>query len=379
MPGAWRELLEAERTVALEREGELRRVKQREYAEQQLRVEAEDRLVGIDRASRSDIGELRRRLGASEHEAKELAERLEVHPATARRGRTGLGRRARRGAPRRKASCNARLGELERRASEMSLGLEAERSARAGSERLLETMRDGHRRMEAIVEDVRDVVGRLSGALAARPRRRRRTRAPRRRRPPRRSRHRLPPRRRRARGAARRGAVGSARRMRAQPHRRRDRGPAAEPAALREAARSGSRRCAPWRSRRRPRQAPAEQARGEEMAQALAAAVERLRARAEAAPAPSVPSAPPERPRAADASASLSDRARRERRETRATGRRRGAAPRSTAEPGAAAGRAPREETPARAPARAAGRPSHKHSLSLIGRLRNRRKQRRGR
>src|SRR5436190_9970079 len=32
------ELLEAERTVAVEREGELRRVKQREYAEQQLRV-----------------------------------------------------------------------------------------------------------------------------------------------------------------------------------------------------------------------------------------------------------------------------------------------------------------------------------------------------
>ena len=37
------ELLEAERAGALEREHELRRVKQREYAEQQLRVEAEER------------------------------------------------------------------------------------------------------------------------------------------------------------------------------------------------------------------------------------------------------------------------------------------------------------------------------------------------
>src|SRR5476651_1390374 len=37
------ELVEGERAIALERESELRRVKQREYAEQQLRVEAEDR------------------------------------------------------------------------------------------------------------------------------------------------------------------------------------------------------------------------------------------------------------------------------------------------------------------------------------------------
>ena len=40
------ELLEAERAHGAERESELRRVKQREYAEQQLRVEAEDRLSG---------------------------------------------------------------------------------------------------------------------------------------------------------------------------------------------------------------------------------------------------------------------------------------------------------------------------------------------
>src|SRR5882724_95604 len=40
------ELIAGERTQTLERESELRRVKQREYAEQQLRVEAEGRLVG---------------------------------------------------------------------------------------------------------------------------------------------------------------------------------------------------------------------------------------------------------------------------------------------------------------------------------------------
>ena len=41
--GRLADLLEAERIVAVEREHELRRVKQREYAEQQLRVEAEER------------------------------------------------------------------------------------------------------------------------------------------------------------------------------------------------------------------------------------------------------------------------------------------------------------------------------------------------
>src|SRR5580704_6982526 len=42
------ELLEAERAHGSERESELRRVKQREYAEQQLRVEAEGRLSGFE-------------------------------------------------------------------------------------------------------------------------------------------------------------------------------------------------------------------------------------------------------------------------------------------------------------------------------------------
>ena len=42
------ELLEAERAHGAERESELRRVKQREYAEQQLRVEAEDRVSGLE-------------------------------------------------------------------------------------------------------------------------------------------------------------------------------------------------------------------------------------------------------------------------------------------------------------------------------------------
>src|SRR5208282_5918106 len=46
------ELLEIERATALAGEDELRRTKQREYAEQQLRVETEERLAEIDRNAR---------------------------------------------------------------------------------------------------------------------------------------------------------------------------------------------------------------------------------------------------------------------------------------------------------------------------------------
>ena len=71
------ERLVAEQASVAEREHELRRVKQREYAEQQLRVEAEDRRARAERDSRAEIDRLTRRLGASEHHARELSQRLE--------------------------------------------------------------------------------------------------------------------------------------------------------------------------------------------------------------------------------------------------------------------------------------------------------------
>src|SRR5258708_15082028 len=71
------ELLEAEKALAREREHELRRVKQREYAEQQLRVEAEERLIDLERESRAEIEMLSGRMGASDEEARALAHGLE--------------------------------------------------------------------------------------------------------------------------------------------------------------------------------------------------------------------------------------------------------------------------------------------------------------
>jgi hypothetical protein len=160
------ELLEAERAAALEREHELRRIKQREYAEQQLRVEAEDRLASADRDSRAEIERLSVRLDASEREARELGLRLEAvqrHLAEAEQ-ETGAARAAVR---RSEQDLQLRLSQLERRASEIQRGLEEERAARERSERQLQSMRGGHRRMEVLLGEMKGIVARVSVVLAA--------------------------------------------------------------------------------------------------------------------------------------------------------------------------------------------------------------------
>ena len=270
------ELLDAERTVAIEREHELRRVKQREYAEQQLRVEAEERLVGTEREQREEVERLAGRLEASERQAAQLARRLEQlrrqlseaeQDAAAERASVG----------RAQHELRVRLDALEARAGELQRALYEERAARASSERLLAAIGEGHRRMEGLVGEIKEVVSRLAGALAAPQPPAEAPRA-----------HRLHP-------AAQQAPPEEALGRRAQ-------GLARDPTLT---------------------STGAGQARGEEMAVALAGAVERLRARAEAAAGPAGP-------------------------------------PEARATP-------------------AAARVPHKHSMSLIGRWRMRRKQRRSR
>ncbi len=75
-----RELEEEQRRTAEqlgEREQEMRRVKQREYAEQQLRVEAEESRERLGREHRAEVDRLSRRLAGGERHARELAEQLE--------------------------------------------------------------------------------------------------------------------------------------------------------------------------------------------------------------------------------------------------------------------------------------------------------------
>jgi DNA repair exonuclease SbcCD ATPase subunit len=160
------ELLEAERAAALEREHELRRIKQREYAEQQLRVEAEDRLASADRDSRAEIERLSVRLDASEREARELGLRLEAVQRQLAEAEQETG--AERAAVRRsEQDLQLRLSQLERRASEIQRGLEEERAARERSERQLQSMREGHRRMEVLLGEMKGIVARVSVVLAA--------------------------------------------------------------------------------------------------------------------------------------------------------------------------------------------------------------------
>jgi ribonuclease E len=164
------ELVEAERAEALEREHELRRVKQREYAEQQLRVEAEERLLELDRDSRVEVERLSHRLSASEQDARELSARLDgvqrqliEAEQTARAERTDLRAEVRSVA---EQNLQQRLEELEQRAVEIEHGLAAEQAARARSERLLESMREGHRRMETLLGDMKGIVARVTDALS---------------------------------------------------------------------------------------------------------------------------------------------------------------------------------------------------------------------
>jgi chromosome segregation ATPase len=287
------ELLEAERTVAVEREHELRRVKQREYAEQQLRVEAEDRLIGVDRESRADLEQLASRLGASERDALALSGRLEdVQRQLAEAEHAAASERAER--RRSEEEMQARLGALDARTDRVARELQTEREARERSERLLEVMRTGHRRMELLVAEIKQIVARLTAALG--------------------SREALP-----------------------EPSSPTP-GPVVPRAPL-PPAEQDARAEEEQRGRAAASTAAVAELRGEEMAAALASAVDRLRARAEAAPppAPDAPQAP-----AADAPQA----------------------------PAAEASQAPADGLPERVP--------HKHSMTLIGRWRFRRKQRRG-
>ena len=244
------ELIDVEKAAALEREHELRRVKQREYAEQQLRVEAEERLTGLGRESHAESEQLSRRLSASEDDTRELAGRLEsLQRQLAEAEQAAAAERA--AVRRAEHELQARLRDLEARAVQMQHGLESERSARERTEGLLEGMRLGHIHMTGLLGDMKALVARLSVERAQGP------------------------------PAASPAAAPVT--------------PAAAQAAPQATAAAGlPEPLQPaWDASAVARGAQPTEPRGAEMAQALAAAVERLRARAEAAPPPEVrPAAP---------------------------------------------------------------------------------------
>lgn len=163
------ELLDAERAAVAEHEHELRRAKQREYAEQQLRVEAEDRRVRHERESRAELDRIARRLGASEHHARELAERLEgIQRELAEAEQSAAAERA--AVTRGERELQARLAKLEYRAHAIRREIDSERAARARAEHQLQQLRGGYHRLVSLVAELKDVMAQLRAAAAREPR-----------------------------------------------------------------------------------------------------------------------------------------------------------------------------------------------------------------
>ena len=149
-------------------EQELRRAKQREYAEQQLRVEAEDRCIDLEREGRLEVERLGRRLSVSERDARELARQLEsVQRELAEAEQTAAAELA--AVRRAEQGFHKRLAELERRAVEIHGGLQAERAGRERAEQQLESMRRAHRRVEGLVLELRSMVARLRASALTAP------------------------------------------------------------------------------------------------------------------------------------------------------------------------------------------------------------------
>ena len=149
-----------------ELERELQRASQREYAEQRLRVEAEDRSAEAQRESRAEIERVRRRLASSERETETLGARLElVERELAEAEQAAATERS--AMVRTERALRSRVGELEGTALEMHRALEAERGARRRAEYLLDALRDAQRAALGLLGGLADTIARLREASAS--------------------------------------------------------------------------------------------------------------------------------------------------------------------------------------------------------------------
>ena len=162
--------LEDARLVGVERERELRRIRQREYAEQQLRAEAESRLVvSASPVHGADVEWLEERVRSSEGQARGLAAQLQavtVRLQALERARLDV-------PPHRDDGLERRVAELERRAGAAEDELSRERRARERVEEMLRELRDASAGAARLIGELRELVVRLAGQLqsaAARPR-----------------------------------------------------------------------------------------------------------------------------------------------------------------------------------------------------------------
>ncbi len=148
-------------SAALERE--LQRATQREYAEQRLRIEAEERAAEREREARAELDRLSRRVSAGERDVEALAARLETaERELAEAEQSAAAERA--AAARAERALRARLDELERRAEDLEDVLAQERSARGRAERALEQLRSAQRTAQALLGGLAETVAGLREA-----------------------------------------------------------------------------------------------------------------------------------------------------------------------------------------------------------------------
>jgi hypothetical protein len=144
-------------------ERELQRASQREYAEQRLRIEAEDRCSDVERDARTELERLGRRLDASERDAQTLGTRLESAERELAEAEQALA--AQRAAVlRSERALRERLSDLERQAERLHSGLEAERSARERAEQMLAALQHAQRGAQLLLAGLADTVARLREA-----------------------------------------------------------------------------------------------------------------------------------------------------------------------------------------------------------------------
>jgi hypothetical protein len=149
-----------------DREHELRRVKQREYAEQQLRVEAEENVTRLRRRQREEIDRLQRHVAEARSAMQSTGERAEELRARAEQDRDEAERR------RKEAERGLASAERERERAERACATLAARLASVSES--CERLRVGVRELElaavalrAEVETEREVVAVRTGGLEA--------------------------------------------------------------------------------------------------------------------------------------------------------------------------------------------------------------------
>jgi hypothetical protein len=155
------ELTQSPGAVAFERE--LQRASQREYAEQRLRIEAEERASERERESRVQLDRLSRSLSASERDTQLLSARLETaERELAETEQAAAAERAE--AQRAERALRLRLTELDGRSGELSQLLEVEHAARIRAERALEQLAAAQRSAQRLLGSLADTVARLRDA-----------------------------------------------------------------------------------------------------------------------------------------------------------------------------------------------------------------------